>query len=85
LDTKQLLTDYISQELLGGHEGLEENDNLLASGMLDSLGMLRLMGYIQEELGVQVPPEDFTIDNFRTVRAMSEYLNGRIKPTDNAA
>jgi acyl carrier protein len=39
--------------------------------------MLRLVAFIEAEFGTSVPPEDFVIDNFRTVEVLGRYLEAR--------
>ena len=77
MDTKQLLKTYIRTELLSGQQDVDDDDNLLSDGMVDSIGMLRLVGFIEEHLQLSVPPEDFTIENFRTVGVIADYLARR--------
>ncbi|MFK8013841.1 MAG: acyl carrier protein [Gammaproteobacteria bacterium] len=72
-----LLLDYIRDELLDDADDIAADDNLLADGMVDSLGMLRLMDFIEQTFGITVPPEDFTIENFRTIDMMIVYLRAR--------
>ena len=79
MDIKKTITDYISEELLDDDEPVAADENLLADGMIDSLGMLRLVAHIEQALGIRIPPEHFTIDNFRTVDAIDAYL-GRTVP-----
>ncbi len=74
VDIKTKLTDFICEVLLDGEDDLASDENLLADGMIDSLGMLRLVAHIEDWLGVKVPPEHFTIDNFRSVDAIEVYL-----------
>jgi len=78
-----LLLDYIRDELLDEADDIAADDNLLADGMVDSLGMLRLMDFIEQTFGITVPPEDFTIENFRTIDLMIVYLRARGVDTDN--
>ncbi len=72
-----LLLDYIRDELLDDAEDIAADDNLLADGMVDSLGMLRLMDFIERTFALTVPPEDFTIENFRTIEILEKYLRAR--------
>lgn len=55
-------------------EKLDINDDLLGSGLIDSLGMMKLILFIENEFNVKVPPEDMTIENFMTVKHINEYL-----------
>ena len=71
------LLEFIRTELLDDVDDLGVDDNLLADGMVDSLGMLRMMDHIEQTFGVTVPPEDFTIEHFRNVERLVAYLGGR--------
>ena len=75
MDTKELLRKYISQELLDGHENLDIEENLLTTGMIDSHGIMRLLVYIEETFGLQVPPIDITLENFRTITLIADYIH----------
>ena len=78
LDIKTTLKHYISNELLEDDLMLEDHESLLAEGMVDSLGMLRLVGFIEDTYAIKVPPEDFTIENFRTLAVLDNYLSRAI-------
>ena len=65
---------YIGDELLEEEGPITDDENLLADGMVDSLGMLRLVSFIEESYDFRVPPADFTIENFRTIETIVAYL-----------
>jgi len=71
---RDAIRQYIVEELLGEDGPLDDDENLLADGMVDSLGMLRLVGFIEESYEIKVPPEDFIIENFRTIEVLDAYL-----------
>lgn len=72
----------IQQELVrfvAARSGLEEaevsvTENLMTSGLLDSLGMMRLIAEMEERLSIAVPPTDLVPENFKTIEVMAEYL-----------
>ena len=77
-EVEDLVVAFIRDEL--GEADVEElgrDENLLVSGLVDSVGMLRLIGHLQERLGVEVPPAQLVPDNFRTIRVMAAFLLGR--------
>lgn len=47
---------------------------LLDSGVLDSLGILQLMTFIGEQMGVEVSDDDFIPENFQTVGSLSRFV-----------
>lgn len=75
------ITEFILSELLGGDTAQrpDPDDNLLMSGLIDSIGMMRLVSFIEEQFGFAVPPEDFTIENFSSVNSIVNYV-GRSAP-----
>ena len=71
------ILEFVSQDLLGADEtlALAVDDDLLASGDIDSMGIMRLIGFIEEEFSRPVPPEDVTIENFGTIAAIGAYVD----------
>lgn len=75
MNASVVLKEYIREELMNGSNGeLDESENLLAAGIIDSLGILRLVSFVEEKFGIEVPDEDVTIDNFQSVKSMSDYV-----------
>lgn len=71
------IIEYISESLLNNEleERIEMDDDLLGSGILDSLGMVKLIQFIEKEYRVSVPPEDMIIENFMTPGHIHDYLS----------
>ncbi len=66
---------YVQQELAKGRGAtLQETDDLLAGGIIDSLGILMLVGFVEERFGIAVPDEDVVYENFCSVAALADYL-----------
>ncbi|MGI9319987.1 MAG: acyl carrier protein [Thiogranum sp.] len=74
-DIAQLLGDHISREILGTGNPVDREQNLLLDGAVDSLGMLKLVAFIEMTYDIKVPPEQFTIENFRSVNVISNYVS----------
>jgi acyl carrier protein len=74
MDMHSTLASFISDELLRSGETIAGDENLLSEGMVDSIGMLRLVGFIEDTYGLKVPPKDFVIENFRTLDVICGYL-----------
>ncbi len=76
---KETLRRYISQELLSDRDGspLADDEDLLGGGLVDSVGMMSLVLWVEEEFGVAVPPEDVTIENFFSIDTIDAYLKQR--------
>lgn len=77
MNTQESLIQFISKEILNNGNQIDAEDNLLMDGMIDSMGMLRLVTFIEEEYNLKIPYEDLTIENFRSVTVISSYLANR--------
>lgn len=71
------LLDFIERELADNGAAIDLDDELLTTGKIDSLGLMRLVSFIGEEFSVTVPYEDILIENFKSVRAIDAYLQQR--------
>ena len=73
---RTVVRNYIREKLLGNEEAeeLTDDSNLLMAGLVNSLGMMRLIAFVERKLKVRIPPEDVTIENFVSINAMAEYL-----------
>ena len=75
---REQLARYIAADLLNQHDRvIDEDEDLLASGLLDSLSMMSLIHHIEQDLKIDVPAEDVTIENFQSLRAIDAYLDRR--------
>lgn len=75
MDRENILLGYIKDELLRGRKGdLKADDDLLSNGIIDSLGILQMVAFIEERFNIQVPDEDVVFENFQSVKALSDYL-----------
>ena len=75
----KILIGYIQERLLNGSKEVTVSPeaDLLSSGLVDSIGMMQLIGFIENEFDVKVPPEDMIIENFLTIDAISSYIERR--------
>lgn len=75
MDRKALVTDFIKNEIMRNRNSqLDENEDLLGAGILDSLGILKLVAYIDESFGIEVPDEDVIYENFHSLASIESYL-----------
>lgn len=50
------------------------DDNLLLSGLIDSLGVMQLVAFIQAENGIKVEPREITLKNFKTINSIVGFI-----------
>jgi len=80
MDSNQaIITKYIQENLLTGKGDIElsADDDLLGSGLLDSMGVMRLVGFVEKTFHITIPPEDIVIENFMDVKAITNYVESQ--------
>ncbi len=77
--TAERLLQFVSTEVSVSPDPIEADTDLLLTGAVDSLGVIRITQWMEDELGVEVDPVDVTLENFQTVARMIAYL-GRHQP-----
>jgi acyl carrier protein len=74
-DLESIILDFIRDELGNGQPiDLDAGANLLTSGLVDSVGIMRLVAHVESQLHLTVPATDLVPGNFRTVEIMAAYL-----------
>jgi acyl carrier protein len=53
------------------------DDDLLLSGLLNSLAIVRLVTFMQEHFGLDIPAEDVVIEHFQSIDAVATYVQTR--------
>lgn len=79
MNIEQTLEQFIINELLMGQNvDIDPNQSLTGSGIIDSLSLLRLIGFIEETFSVQVEDTELNPDNFETLNLMVELIEGKL-------
>ena len=56
---------------------LEDESSLLDSGVIDSLGILDLVAFMEETFGIQASDEDLVPENFDSVSALVRFVESK--------
>jgi acyl carrier protein len=60
-----------------GRTHVEDDEDLIETGVIDSLGIFQLVAYLEERFGVAIGDEEITPDNFGTVAAIERLVAAR--------
>ena len=76
-----VINDYVSREVVQDASllPLGNGTSLLETGILDSLGLLRLVVFVRERFGITVDDVDLIPENFDSVDAICAYLRAKDK------
>lgn len=59
-------------------KNLGVDDSLFDGGVLDSMGMIEIVLFMKAEFGLDVDGGDLRVENFNTIRAVSEFVASRL-------
>jgi acyl carrier protein len=68
------ILEFIHRELVAAEVRVEAEDDLLTGELLDSLAILRLATYVDEEFKIGMQPSDFLIENFQSVAVLTRFV-----------
>lgn len=54
---------------------LGDEDRLLDDGIVDSMGAVELVGFLEQQFGIAIPDDEITEDNFGTIAAIAGFVS----------
>lgn len=80
LDIEFKIRKYIADNLLFSDNGFPYSDeaSFLQEGIVDSVGVLELVSFIEDNLGVRVEDHEIVPDNFDSVQNLAAYVRRKV-------
>ena len=57
-----------------GRKSLDPDENLLAQGIVDSLGVIKLIVSLEEKFGIEIMEEDVVPENFQSLSCLARFV-----------
>jgi len=73
---KVLLTDIAVDS---GKKSLGPDEDLLGQGILDSMGIMKLIVYIEETFGIKIEDEEIIPENFQTLNSLIAFVGKKTR------
>lgn len=75
MNVRNQLREHIAVNYMGGDAaGLEDATPLLELNIIDSVAIFDLLHYIRTEMGVTLPIEDVSPDNFGSIASIASLV-----------
>ena len=80
MDIHQKIRDYVAKDLLYSSNGFEydDDDSFLQHGIIDSVGVMDLILFIEENFDFEVEDSEITPDNFDSVNNLANYIHSKV-------
>ncbi len=78
---EQPIRDFIAKNLLFSETGLSYPDeaSFLHEGIIDSLGVVELVEFVQKTFGIKVEQHEVTRDHFDSVTKLSAFVRRKLE------
>ena len=78
---KDQIREFIQENLASvkGITSFRDDESLMDSGVIDSLGIFRLVTFLEESFGVRIGDEEINPDNLKTVDTIEQLVIAKSK------
>ena len=70
-----VIRDFLREEIRLATDGIGPDDALVSSGLVDSVGLVRLATILERECDVSIPDRDITPDHFDSIARIRAYVS----------
>ncbi len=74
MEARDRIRQFVKEEILFDDSATVNDDTLLLEGVMDSLAIMQMIQFLEEEFDVTIDDADMTKDHFRTVVDIEQML-----------
>jgi acyl carrier protein len=76
MNTNEVIRNFIENEILQQTLSvpLGDNDQLVETGIIDSLGVMTLLSFLEEKFSIQIPGDDLVPENFSSISTIAALV-----------
>jgi acyl carrier protein len=76
---KKIRNFIVENFLFGDDKGLENNTSFLEEGIIDSVGILELVEFIDNEFHITIADDELLPENLDSINNISKFLGNKIQ------
>lgn len=70
-----ILTEHLYMEK---NRTLASDESLLSRGVIDSIGLLQMVAFVEAQFPIKITPDDLVPENFETVNALKGLIQSKL-------
>ena len=79
MTTIELVRNFlVEQEYIEKDEVVAESESLLEQGLIDSVGIFKLVALLQEKYQITIKDDDLMPENFDSLAAINSYVSSKL-------
>jgi acyl carrier protein len=79
IDLSSIKTFIRSELIYDDEKEFDENTNLIERGIVDSMSLVRLISFIEENYDIRVQDEDIVPEHFSSLKKIASFIAQRSK------
>jgi acyl carrier protein len=66
-----------------GKKSLDPDEDLLEQGIIDSMGVMALITFMEETFNIEIIEEDIVPENFQSLNAMANFIEQKTRDSSS--
>jgi acyl carrier protein len=79
MDYRGIIKKYLLNKVIHDMQDLEDDQQLIDSGLIDSISIVKVIIFFENEFGISFEEKDMSPLNFDTVQAMVETVKRKME------
>lgn len=77
MDLETAIERFIVDEIMlaDSQTRIDPDESLISSGVLDSLALLRLIAFLEDQMGITVEDSEVIPENFETIKEIKAFID----------
>jgi acyl carrier protein len=77
-EIKDQVDGFVRSNFYVGAQPLDDETSLLDTGIIDSTGVLELLGFLEETFGIRVADEEITPENLDAIGRIAKFIERKL-------
>ena len=74
---KEKIRKYLEEASLSGSNKIDDTSMIFEDGLLDSMGLLFLIEYLNEEFNIEITDMDLNPKNFESINKIVQFIDSK--------
>lgn len=85
MNVNSIIEQFITDELImpDGRRTISPDESLISRGVIDSLGLLRVIAFVEERFNIKVDDEEVIPTNFETINVIRNLIESKLKSPES--
>jgi acyl carrier protein len=79
---KKKILDFVCKMTFTDQNNINNETLLFEEGIFDSMSMINLISYLEEDFSIKVYDSELDAENFESIDAIASFLEGKLKASE---